>query len=345
MGLRVAPRPSPVFGAALALRLWKVVLAVWLTAEAAAAPVRLVVWSAAGDALVALPDGSLPPGELALVLFNRLEPVALMLVWIALAGGAALWGWTVLWQAGVVRWFVLSSRDGVRLSEILSRGLLDWWRWARLGLTSVAVLGAAHAGLAVTWWSANDRMRAAGDDSAVGLWLLLVAAGSLAAVLLVWLTGLRGAWLLGSEGRRSAVLAWLAGLAGSIRQPLRSVWTLVVWIVPAVVAAAAPLWLGWQVEATRGVVPTAAIEAVGGLVAAFCLVGLFASFAPVTGLAGRQDGTRDLRSGTTPASPRALVVWRRGVAVAGGDACATRSAGLYPAMERTAHSEQRTAHS
>jgi hypothetical protein len=104
-------------------------------------------------------------------------------------------------------------------------------------------------------------------------------------MLLVWLAGLRGAWLLGSEGRRSAVLAWLAGLWGTLRQPVRSVATLMVWLVPWLAALTAPLLIGWRFEAMRAVTPTGVLEAVAGLVVACCQVGLFLSFAPVTGLA------------------------------------------------------------
>jgi hypothetical protein len=285
--LTAAPGPSPVAGLRLTARLWRLVLTVWLVGVAALLPARLAVWSSAGDALAALPDGALPSGEVALVLVERLEPVAVTLVWIVLASALALWAWTVLWHAGVVRWFVLSGRDGVRLSEILSRGLLDWWRWARLALTSAAVMAAVHLGLVAAWSSVSDAMSDAGDDGRAGLWLLLVVGISLITVVLVWLAGLRGAWLLGAEGRRSAVLAWLAGLWGSLRQPIRSLGTLVVWIVPAAAAAAAPLWLGWRVESLRGVAAGAVMEALVGLALAFCLVGLFASFAPVTGLADK----------------------------------------------------------
>ena len=281
--LTVRTRPSPVLGLDLALRLWRLVAAVWLVAVASLVPLRLLVRVTAGDALTALPDGPLPAGELGLILLERLTPVAPALVLTAVASGCVLWVWTVMWHAGVVRWVILSGHHEVRLSEILSRGLLDWWRWARLGLTSAAVLVVVHLGLAVGVGTVGERMRDAGDDATVGIWLLAAVATSLASIAIVWLAGLRGAWLLGADGRRSAVLAWLAGLRGTLRQPFRSVGTLVVWVVPAVAALVLPVLIGWRFEPMRGVVPTAVIEAVVGLITALCQVGLFASFAPVTG--------------------------------------------------------------
>lgn len=277
------PSPSPALGLHHTLRLWRLVAAVWLVGVAVLVPLRLLIWATAGNVLTALPDGPLPDGELGLILVERLMPIAPAVIVVLLASGLVLWAWTVLWHAGVVRWFVLSGHHEARLSEILSRGLLDWWRWARLGMTSAAVLVVVHAGVAGAARAGAGRMRDAGDDSAVGLWLLAAVATLLTAIVMTWLAGLRGAWLLGAEARRSAVLAWFAGLWGTLRQPLSSVLTLGVWIVPAVIALVLPLVVGWRFEPMRGALPTAVLEALAGLLSAFCQVGLFLSFAPATG--------------------------------------------------------------
>jgi hypothetical protein len=265
--------------------MWRVVLAVWLVTTAVFLPARVVVLIAAAEAFAAVPDGSLPDGELLLITVELLRPVWAPLAMAVLSGWLALWAWTVLWHAGVVRWFVLSGRSGVRLTEILGRGLLDWWRWARLGLTAMGalVLGASVLWLAIGW--ADDHVLEHVDDRLLGGFVAAAAALSLAMVVLVWLATLRGAWLLGVGNRRSAVLAWVDGLWGSLRHPVSSLVTLALWSVPALAAIAVPLLVGWNFEVLRSPLPSAIIDAAAGLFAAFCLVGLFLSFAPVTGRA------------------------------------------------------------
>ena len=85
--------------------------------------------------------------------------------------------------------------------------------------------------------------------------------------------------------RRSAVLAWFAGLWGTLRQPVRSLLTLVVWMAPTLVAAVGPTVCAWRFEMLREMVPGTILGIIAGLVVAFCQVGLFLSFAPVTGQA------------------------------------------------------------
>jgi hypothetical protein len=127
------------------------------------------------------------------------------------------------------------------------------------------------------------------DDSGLGIVLgagILLAIGS---VLLVWLATLRAAWLLGDSRRRSAVLAWFAGLWGTVRQPVGSLVTLGAWMAPGVIAAVVPTILGWRFEILREMVPGTVLGIIAGLVTAFCQVGLFLSFAPVSGSA-RDEG-------------------------------------------------------
>jgi len=251
-------------------------------------PVRLVLWAAVGETLGALPTGDLPDGELLLIVFELLQPVWLALAVAALSGWLALWAWTVLWHAGVVRWLLFAGRVELQLAEVLGHGLMGWWRWARLGLTSLSVLLITHSVLWLLVRTASEQARDSGDDSLLGYALLIAFAVSVVVAILCWLATLRGSWLLGAGNRRSAVLAWLNGLWGSVRQPVRSLMTLLVWAVPGIAATVAPIVVGWNFEVVRNPLPSAITDAAAGLLAAFCLVGLFLSFAPVTGLVGEK---------------------------------------------------------
>lgn len=278
-------RPSWSFGFHKAMELWRVVAAVFVVSTIVMLPAQVVLWSAAGEAFGHLPGDGLPNGEILLILVELLVPVWPTLATAVVSGWFALWLWTVLWHAGVVRWLVFSGRRGVRLAEILSRGVLHWWRWARLGLTSVIAIGLSHTAIALVYGAFQDRVAGSATDLLFGLWLVSAIVLAVVVGVFFWLAGLRGAWLLGESARRSAVLAWLAGLGQTIRQPLRSVLTLAFWVLPGFAAAVGPTILCWQFEILRGTIPTTILSAVGGLMTAFCLVGLFLSFAPVTGMA------------------------------------------------------------
>jgi hypothetical protein len=274
------PAPSPRFGFRTTVELWRVVLTVFLGSVVVFVPVHLVLWASVAGVLGSLPEGGLPNGELLLIAIELLRSEWPGLALAVLSSVFALWAWTVLWHAGVVRWFVYSGRKDVRLAEILSRGLFGWWRWARLAITSIAVflLGQAVLGVGFRWL--GDRA----DDSLLGLGLAILAILSLVLTVLCWLATLRGAWLLGEVHRRSAVLAWLAGLRETLTQPFRSVLTLLFWVVPGLAVSILPLLAGWQLEALREGAPATVIELTAGLLGAFCWVGLFLSFAPVTEL-------------------------------------------------------------
>lgn len=266
------------------MELWRVVAAVFVVSTIVMLPAQVVLWSAAGEAFSHLPGDGLTNGEILLIVVELLAPVWPALATAVVSGWVALWLWTVLWHAGVVRWLVFSGRRGVGLAEILSRGVLHWWRWARLGLTSVVAIGFSHTAIAMVYEAFQDRVAESATDLLFGLWLVSAIVVATVVGVFFWLAGLRGAWLLGDAARRSAVLAWLTGLGQTIRQPFRSVLTLVLWVLPGFVAAVAPTILGWQFEILRGTIPSAVLGAFGGLITAFCLVGLFLSFAPVTGM-------------------------------------------------------------
>lgn len=286
------PAPSWLFGFQRAVVLWRVVAVVFLVSVAVFVPARLVLWSTVGGALANLPDGDLPDGEIALILIELLRPVWPPLVLAFVSGCVALWAWTILWHAGLVRWFFYSGRSDVRLVEILSRGLFGWWRWTRLSLTSVAAIVLVHSAVVFSFFKLEDRAKKLADDSNLGIYLESGILMCLVAAVLCWLAALRGAWLLGETDRRSAVMAWVGGLWGTIRQPVRSLLTLLMWAVPAIAAAAMPTILGWYIEPLRGALPGTVLGVAAHLVMAFCLVGLFLSFAPVTGL-DRTDHTHD----------------------------------------------------
>lgn len=276
--------PSWSFGCRQALRLWRLVLAVFVGNTVVLLPAQLALWAAAGGAAGSLPVDELPDGELGLVALEVLRPVWPTLAASTLAGWLALWAWTVLWHAGVVRWWSGTGGGGTRLVSILGPGLVGWWRWARLGLVSLTVLALGHGALRLGWRALGRHASDTGDDSLLGIALVVAAAVSLTALVLCWLATLRGAWLLGSGGRRSAVLAWLAGLWGSVTQPLRSLATLVLWSLPGLVLSLLPAVAGWRYAALRSPVAAPLLDVVSGLLAAFCWVGLFLSFAPVTGV-------------------------------------------------------------
>lgn len=278
--------PSAVFGARHAATMWRLVLAVWVVSVAVWVPARLVLWMAVGSVFSALPDGDLPRGEIAVLFVELVRPVWLQLAVAVLSGWIALWGWTVLWHAGVVRWFVLSGRREVRLAEVLTRGVLDWWRWARLSLTAAAALLTVHLALAAGWLWIVGHARDSGDDSLTTVAAFAVLVGGAVWLVAVWLATLRGAWLLGAGDRRSAVLAWLAGLGGVIRRPVGPVATLAVWSMLLGAGAFAPLILGWQLDALRGPMAATVLGLTSGLLIAYGQVGLFLSFAPVTGASG-----------------------------------------------------------
>jgi hypothetical protein len=286
------PAPSCVFGLRKCIVLWRVVVVVFFVSVLVFVPARLVLWSTLGGALANLPAGDLPEGELTLILTELVRPIWPSLASAFLSGCVALWAWTVLWHAGLVRWFLYSGRHDVRLAEVISRGLFGWWRWARLGLTSVAVLVLVHSAVGMAFVKLEERAADLADDSALRIYLETGILVCLIAAVLCWVATLRGAWLLGESSRRSAVLAWLAGLWGTVRQPVRSLVTLLVWVVPGLAATVAPTILAWRFEILRTTIPSAVLGLGGGLITAFCLVGLFLSFAPTTGLE-RSDGSEN----------------------------------------------------
>jgi len=268
-------------------------LASWVVSGLAFLPLMLVLRGALMPALGKLPQepGSLPEGEVVVIVIEALRPLLLPIGLALVSGFVVLWLWTVLWHAGVVGWQLWTGGRRVRLGEVLGLGTVAWWKYARLSVTALAVFAIA---LAALWIPLLAGVEASERGLAEGrvLWLVWAGVGATKLIaVIVWLATLRGAWLLGLIDRRSAVTAWFRGLWDSLRTPFASLGTLLLWVAPANVLSVLPLAAGLLVPTLRD---TPAIPVLGLLVAlsrAFCWVGLFASFGPVTGLVGQGVGS------------------------------------------------------
>ena len=268
----MAETPSPGAGLRLTLRLRRLVGAVWLVSMAVFLPAHLVAELAAGATRAGLPDRPLPTGDSLLILVELFRPVAGPFALALGSGGLALLAWSVLWHGGTVRWWQGAGATQVHLAEILGHGIVWWWRYARLVVIAIT---ATAAMLAAIWVPLKPLIRAAGTTGDGGRSGVLLAAGLvLTAIVLVgcWLATLRGAWLLGEPSRRSAMVAWLRGFVATLRQPIRSLFTLALWAVPGFVLLVLPVLIegpaAWLV-----LLPA-------WLGSAFCWVALFLSFAP-----------------------------------------------------------------
>ncbi len=279
--------PSPSTGLRLAVRFTRVVGAVWLGGLAVFLPIQAVVWLATRATRDNLPPGPLPLGDDALILVELLRPVAPVLGVLVVGGLVALWAWSVTWHAGIVRWRSVAGAAPVRAAEVLAHGLVWWWRYARLAVS--AGLGSALL-LAAVWLPLRLAVHTASTADAGGRAIMLLRTGVVMTLVVLGLCSaacLRGAWLLGEPGRSSAVLAWLRGLGGTLRRPLRSASTLIVWTVPGFALLALPVLSTTWLEDLRTAGFGGVLFLLATLGAAFCWVGLFLSFAPKEGSGGK----------------------------------------------------------
>lgn len=246
-------------------RLHRLVMTVWLVALTIFLPALLVVGSAAEPIRAQLPLDRLSAEEELLIFFEIMRPVALP-IGVAVAFGLLLaFAWWILWRAGTVRWWLNPDTDELRLVQILAAGLVSWWRWMRLALITVFFMAVA---VTLPWLPLRLEVEARFlmPLLILGLVLTFVMAG------LVWLGALRGAWMLGETGRRSALVAWARGLLASLRQPLRSLLPLLVWAVPGLGLLVLPLIYDG---------PAAMLFlVVAWLLSTFCWVALHLSYAP-----------------------------------------------------------------
>jgi len=291
MGERHIRRPSPRWGWTRALSLWRLVLACWVVSWLAFAPALLVIRTTVFRALAALPEGpaALPAGDIQLIIFEAGRHVVRPLGLAVISGLVVLWAWTVLWHAGVVAWQLWTGGRRVRLGEVLGLGMVAWWRYVRLSATALAVWCLLAAAIWIPLWNG---VRSAFHSMAEERMMVLLAGGFVAVDLIgfgVWLTTLHAAWLLGLPEHRSAVLTWLRGIWGVLRTPFSTVGTWLVWVIPALLAALIPLIVGIGFAELRGTPVLIALGLIASLVRAFCWVGLFNSFAPVTGVVGHSD--------------------------------------------------------
>lgn len=288
MGLRVVSRPpipvpSPRLGGRDALRLWRLVVAGWLLPSVVFLPLWLVLDTATAD-LDQLPLSGVAPGDMELTVMEGQAGLVRPLLWAAAAGFLLTWAWGVLWRGSVVGWKLWVGGATAPLGPLLGYGLLGFWRYLRLALVSGLALG---FGLAAVWSPALVVLLITGEAPPVArLWgaVLVGGVGTLSVTVAVTLASLRGAWLLGRADRRSAVAAWLRGLDGAIRQPGRSVVTLLVWWSPTWVAAALPLLVLWWVPSPAEPAAVAVLLQLSLLVRSACRTALLASFAPTAGL-------------------------------------------------------------
>ena len=295
----VAHYPSSLAGLRFALRLRKLVGAVWLVSMGVFLPAHIVVQLAAGPVLANLPDRVLPDGEELLLLGEQIRPVAGPLVLALLSGVLAFLAWSVLWHGGTVRWWLGAGAARVRLAEILGHGAVWWWRYARLALTELTVLAAALTAMWIPLLAIVDLTRMVAPARRAGLVLATGLALSLVVIIICRMAALRAAWLLGEPGRHSVVVAWLHGLTDSFRRPLRSVGPLAVWAVPGLGLLVLPLFV-------EGPLATA-VMLLAWLGSSFCWVALYLSYAPpeAAGDWRRQMKGRAEAAVTVPGEPRA----------------------------------------
>ncbi len=287
--------PSPRWGLRQAWQLRKLVIALWLVSWAAFVPAMMLIGQATA-ALTNLPGETTPARFLRganpvvvedtwLIIFNGLADASETIMMAVAAGCVFLWLWSVIWHGGVVCWQMWASGRPVKLSELIGLGLHSLGRFLRLCLTAAAALAAF---LALIWIPLTGACATAPVISTG--WMVLIASALLFSGLLmvvVWAATLRAYWLFGSPQRRSAVLAFTQALVDTFRPFngfLMTMATLAVWAIPGLVFSALPLLLDWHIGWLRGTATSAAIVHLSGLLRAFCWVGLFASFAPVTGL-------------------------------------------------------------
>jgi hypothetical protein len=289
-GPNLSIRPSPGWGLRHAARLWRLVLACWVVSVISFLPAVLVVDGAVSPALENLPDAGvdLPDHEVLLIARGAVGDVRAPLRLAVVSGAVTLWIWTVLWHAGMVNWTLWTSGRRLRLGELLGLGVVSWWRYARLSVLSCMVAIAGGLALLLPWSMAEESAyRAALEPRLVSL----IAAGVAFVIFhwVLWAATVRAAWLIGTPERRSVAVAWLLGLGGTLRVPLASLGTVALWALPAVFVSLAPLVVGVEVPALRGGWAIPLLGQLAAAVRAFCWVGLFASFAPVTGLVGDES--------------------------------------------------------
>jgi len=274
-------RVSPLFGFRRAASLWRLVLVVWAVTAAVSLLPLFITGGTLADLLGPIPLDGAAPGDVALVVMWGLHEIGPALGSSFLVALALVMAFTILWHAGSTGWQLWHSGEPVRAAGILGMGFVRWWRYARLALTALAGTLLLAAGLSSPFFLLAKRAsKALAETRMVNLQLAGMA--MVAVVLWVgWSATLRGAWELAHPRRRSAALAWLHGLTGTLRAPLSSLGTVLLWGLAAKALTLTPLMAGLMHRGFGGTPAWFGLALVSHLAAAFCWVALFFSFAPV----------------------------------------------------------------
>lgn len=275
-----ASPPRPLVGLRSALSLWKLAAVVWLLPVATVLPAVVVVDVEVGSRLRDLTSCPAAAGDTLLIAVDAVLGAGRPLV-IALAGGAlALWVGTVLWHAGTVSWYGTGGGGPFRLAEMVARGALRFWVYARL--SAIALL-ALVSGLTLLFvplgWAAGRAREAMAEGPMLALLGIAFALGILWPAA-VWSATLHGAWRVGFDPRRSALRAWFGGLRETWRRPLPNLGTVAIAAAAGTLLALAPILLGMVAPPLRGGAAGMAVAAIAGVARAVVWVALFLAFAP-----------------------------------------------------------------
>jgi hypothetical protein len=262
------------------MHLWRLVLAVWLAPTLLLLPASLGASAVLGDRLGALPDDGAAPGDVEVILAQAALDHGMTIGLAVMAAVLLAWLWTVTWHAGVVRWQQWSASPRPRLTEVVGLGLVGFWPFARLALTSTVATALCWTAIWGPASVATDRATRAMADHRVAPIVVAAALLTLVATLLLWAVTHRAAWMLALPRHRSVVLIWLRALNDTLRRPLSSVGVVLVWTVPALGLGALSVLVGPAVPPLLASV----LSQTTALLRAFCWVALFCSFATVTGL-------------------------------------------------------------
>ena len=268
---------------------------VWLLPVAAVLPALVVVDVEVGSHLGELTSCPAAAGDALLIVVDAVLGAGRPLL-IALAGGAfALWVGTVLWHAGTVSWYGTGGKGPFRLAEMVARGALRFWVYARL--SAIALL-ALVSGLTLLFvplgWAAGRAREVMAEGPMLALLMLAVALGILWSVV-VWSATLHGRWRVGFDPRRSALRAWLGGLQETWRRPLPNLGTVAIAVAAGALLALAPILLGMVAPPLRGGAAGMTVAAIAGAARALVWVALFLAFAP------GEPPPRQLRAAGPPA--------------------------------------------
>jgi len=278
-------KPSLKFGFQLSLRLWPLLLALWITPMIFFGPFRIFLSIVTRRAFGNIPEAFVPPhGDLPLLFFQALTPL-LPAIAVALGAGLLLtWAWTILWHAGLCRWLVWRKADTPRLLPILGHGILRWTAYFRLSVVSflsfALLVGGTAALSAHLIRNAMDEMQ---ENRGV---IFLLTAMLLIALfkILLWAGTMRGAWELALPHRRSAFMAFFRGLRGALTQPVATLLPTAVFGVVIAALCCLPLLLGLYHPGLRSGWQAVLLFAASGLAASFLQLWIFASMAPIVGV-------------------------------------------------------------